>query len=104
MPTTPMQCSGPRAVTSAGVDNPDATDDPTTLVEPDDVAVSSVSSVSSGSVASDELDLDAVERDLLGVEVALERLDAGTYRTDELDGRAIPDEVLERDPIARRAP
>ena len=52
----------------------------------------------------DELDLDAVERDLRGVEVALERLDAGTYRTDEIDGRPIPDEVLERDPIARRAP
>jgi RNA polymerase-binding transcription factor DksA len=54
--------------------------------------------------APDELDLDAVERDLLGVEVALQRLDAGTYRNDELDGRPIPDEVLERDPIARRAP
>jgi RNA polymerase-binding transcription factor DksA len=52
----------------------------------------------------DELDLDAVERDLLGVEIALQRLDEGTYRTDELDGRPIPDEVLERDPIARRAP
>jgi RNA polymerase-binding transcription factor DksA len=98
------------------VDNPDATDDPTTLDEPDDVAMPA------GSIASeavdkvdtvddvdevedvDDVDLDAVERDLLGVEVALERLDAGTYRTDELDGRAIPDEVLERDPIARRAP
>ena len=51
-----------------------------------------------------KLDLDAVERDLLGVEIALERLDAGTYRTDELDGRPIPDDVLERDPLARRAP
>ena len=53
---------------------------------------------------SDALDLDAVERDLRGVEIALERLDEGTYRTDELDGRPIPDDVLERDPIARRAP
>ena len=52
----------------------------------------------------DDLDLDAVERDLLGVEIALQRLDEGTYRTDELDGRPIPDEVLERDPVARRAP
>ena len=51
-----------------------------------------------------DLDLDAVERDLLGVEIALQRLDEGTYRTDELDGRPIPDAVLERDPIARRAP
>jgi hypothetical protein len=51
-----------------------------------------------------ELDLDAVERDMHGVEVALERLDEGTYWTDEIDGRPIPDEILERDPIARRAP
>jgi hypothetical protein len=51
-----------------------------------------------------ELDLDAVERDMRGVETALERLDAGSYWTDELDGRPIPDEVLEHDPIARRAP
>jgi len=50
-----------------------------------------------------ELDLDAVERDMHGVEVALERLDEGTYWTDEIDGRPIPDEILERDPIARRA-
>jgi RNA polymerase-binding transcription factor DksA len=68
------------------VEIPDATADPPTLDEPD------------------ELDLDAVERDLLGVELALERLDEGTYRTDELDGRPIPDHVLERNPIARRAP
>jgi RNA polymerase-binding transcription factor DksA len=50
-----------------------------------------------------DLDLDAVERDLHGVEVALDRLDEGTYWTDEIDGRPIPDELLERDPIARRA-
>jgi RNA polymerase-binding transcription factor DksA len=68
------------------VDIPDAPADPATL---DDL---------------DDLDLDAVERDLLGVEIALQRLDEGTYRTDELDGRPIPDEVLEHDPIARRAP
>lgn len=68
------------------MDIPDASADPATL---DDL---------------EDLDLDAVERDLLGVEIALQRLDEGTYRTDELDGRPIPDEVLERDPIARRAP
>jgi RNA polymerase-binding transcription factor DksA len=50
-----------------------------------------------------DLDLDAVERDLHGVEMALDRLDEGTYWTDEIDGRPIPDELLERDPIARRA-
>ena len=75
-----------RAVASACVDIPDAPADPAML---DDL---------------DVLDLDAVERDLLGVEIALQRLDEGTYRTDELDRRPIPDDVLERDPIARRAP
>ena len=75
--------SGHGGVSSTCVDNPAAPDELDEL---------------------DELDLDAVERDLRGVEVALERLDAGTYRTDEIDGRPIPDEVLERDPIARRAP
>ena len=48
----------------------------------------------------DELDLDAVERDLRGVEVALERLDDGTYWTDEVDGQPIPDDVLVRRPAA----
>ena len=81
--------SGHGGVSSTCVDNPAAPADPPTLDELDEL---------------DELDLDAVERDLRGVEVALERLDAGTYRTDEIDGRPIPDEVLERDPIARRAP
>ena len=71
------------------MDIPDASADPAMLDDLDVV---------------DLLDLDAVERDLLGVEIALQRLDEGTYRTDELDGRPIPDEVLERDPIARRAP
>ncbi len=71
------------------MDIPDAPADPAMLDELDEL---------------DDLDLDAVERDLLGVEIALQRLDEGTYRTDELDGRPIPDEVLERDPIARRAP
>ena len=75
------------------MDIPDAPADPAMLDELD-VALDDL----------DDLDLDAVERDLLGVEIALQRLDEGTYRTDELDGRPIPDAVLERDPIARRAP
>ena len=49
------------------------------------------------------LDLDRVEHDLAGVEAALHRLDDGTYWTDEVDGRPIPDEVLAADPVARRA-
>lgn len=96
-----MKRSGCRAVTSTCVDIPDATTDPTTLVESDDVDESEDLDELD---ELDDLDLDAVERDLLGVEIALERLDAGTYRTDELDGRPIPDEVLEHDPLTRRAP
>jgi RNA polymerase-binding transcription factor DksA len=48
------------------------------------------------------LDLDAIARELDGVEVALARLDAGTYWTDEVTGERLPDELLERDPTARR--
>ena len=49
------------------------------------------------------LDLDGVERDLADVEVALARLDAGTYWTDEVTGEPLPVELLEQQPTARRA-
>ena len=49
------------------------------------------------------LDLDAIERDLADVEVALARLDAGTYWTDEVSGAELPVELLEEQPTARRA-
>ena len=48
-------------------------------------------------------DLDAIERDLAGVEAALRRLDDGTYWTDEVTGQPLPDDVLANDPTARRA-
>jgi RNA polymerase-binding transcription factor DksA len=50
-----------------------------------------------------ELDLDAIERDLAGVEAALARLDSGSYFTDEVSGEPISLEILEADPTARRA-
>ena len=50
-----------------------------------------------------EVDLDAMERDLNGVEVALNRLADGTYWTDEVTGGPIPEHVLARNPLARRA-
>jgi RNA polymerase-binding transcription factor DksA len=53
--------------------------------------------------ASAPLDLDAIERDLADVEVALARLDDGTYWTDEVTGVAIPHDVLAQRPTARRA-
>ena len=52
---------------------------------------------------SDAVDLDAVERDLAAVEVALERLSEGTYWTDEVTGEPIAEQVLAADPTARRA-
>lgn len=51
----------------------------------------------------EEVDLVAIERDLDAVEAALARLADGTYRTDEVTGDPIPDEVLAGDPTARRA-
>ena len=50
-----------------------------------------------------DADLDRIERDLAGVEAALERLDAGTYWSDEVTGESIPEDVLVVDPVARRA-
>jgi RNA polymerase-binding transcription factor DksA len=50
-----------------------------------------------------EVDLDAIERDLAGVERALERLSDGTYWTDEVTGDPIAEHVLADDPTARRA-
>lgn len=49
------------------------------------------------------VDLDSVEADLAGVEAALERLDDGSYWTDEITGEPIPDDVIAADPLARRA-
>jgi RNA polymerase-binding transcription factor DksA len=48
-------------------------------------------------------DLDQLERDLAGVETALERLDTGTYWSDEVTGEPIDDDVLASVPIARRS-
>ncbi len=48
------------------------------------------------------LDLDAIERDLADVEVALARLDAGTYWIDEVTGAELPHDMLAANPTARR--
>ena len=52
---------------------------------------------------STTLDLDAIERDLADVEVALTRLDAGSYWIDEITGDELPAELLDEQPTARRA-
>jgi RNA polymerase-binding transcription factor DksA len=54
--------------------------------------------------ADDSIDLDAIERDLADVELAMSRLDAGAYWTDEVTGDEIPAEHLEAHPLARRRP
>jgi len=51
---------------------------------------------------NDQTSIDAIEKDLADVEAALARLEAGTYWTDEVTGQPIPDEVLNRNPLARR--
>ena len=52
---------------------------------------------------SAKLDLDAIERDLADVEVALARLDAGSYWTDEVTGAELSADLLDEQPTARRA-
>ena len=47
-------------------------------------------------------DPDRIESDLADVEVALARLDAGTYWTCEVSGRPLPDDLLASKPTARR--
>ncbi len=51
----------------------------------------------------DALDLDAIAADLDSVEMALARLDDGSYWSDEGPGEARPDERLAESPIAHRA-
>ena len=77
-PTAPITATGPATTEMAG--------------EPSDAAD-----------ATAPLDLARIERDLDGVEAALRRLDDGSYWTDEVTGAALPDELLEADPVARRA-
>ena len=50
------------------------------------------------------LNLDAIEADLAGVDVALSRLDDGTYWTDEVTGAPLDAALLESQPTARRNP
>ena len=50
------------------------------------------------------VDLDRIAQDLVDVEVALERLDEGTYWTCEVTGEPLPDDLLAADPVARRRP
>ena len=48
------------------------------------------------------IDLDQIAADLADVEVALARLDAGTYWSDEVTGEPLSDELMTAHPLARR--
>jgi RNA polymerase-binding transcription factor DksA len=50
-----------------------------------------------------EIDVVRIEADLDGVQAALTRLNDGTYWTDEVTGEPIPVDVLDANPLARRA-
>ena len=50
------------------------------------------------------LDLDAIERDLADVDVALTRLDNDTYWVDEVTGQPLSADLLAAHPTARRNP
>ena len=49
----------------------------------------------------ESIDLDAIEADLTDVQRALDRLNDGSYWTDEITGESIPDDVLVTSPLAR---
>ncbi len=49
------------------------------------------------------IDLIGIEKDLADVEIALSRLEAGTYWTCEVTGEPLSDELLTSQPTIRRA-
>ena len=56
---------------------------------------------------SDNFDIeliDAIELDLNGVDAAMERLEKGTYFTDEITGVPLQSDFLTANPLARRNP
>jgi DnaK suppressor protein len=55
-------------------------------------------------VETSVLDLAVIEADLADVEVALARLDAGTYWTCEVTGQPLSEELMAAEPTRRRSP
>lgn len=60
--------------------------------------------VRDAAVDAPPLDLVAIEADLADVEVALARLDAGTYWTCEVTGQTLSEELMAAEPTRRRSP
>ena len=48
--------------------------------------------------------IDAIELDLNAVDAAMDRLEKGTYFTDEITGAPLQSEFLTANPLARRNP
>ncbi len=86
---------------SPPTDEPSRTDAPTTDAAPADAPTADAAPA--GPASADAIDLDAIHRDLDGVEAALTRLDDGTYWSDESTGAPLSDELLSADPTARRS-
>ena len=56
---------------------------------------------------SDNFDIaliDTIELDLNGVDAAMDRLEKGTYFTDEITGAPLQSDFLTANPLARRNP
>ena len=66
-------------------------------------AAALVGSPSAARAPSPRPDLDAIESDLAGVEMALARLDTGEYWRDEITGADLDEAVLALHPTARRS-
>lgn len=60
--------------------------------------------VASASTTAPAIDLEAIAAELADVETALARLEAGTYFTDEVTGRPLPEAFLVANPTARTLP
>jgi hypothetical protein len=60
-------------------------------------------SPNSGFESANLLDLGVIDAELDAVEIALVRLDNGTYFTDEITGKPLDEQLLIKNPIARRA-
>ena len=79
---------------------PDDTAEVDDMVQVAEAAQITTTPVSTGAGAS-PLDLVAVARDLADVEIALARLEVGTYFTDEVTGQPLPEAFLIAHPTAR---
>ncbi|MDO8363477.1 MAG: hypothetical protein Q7V88_11320 [Actinomycetota bacterium] len=107
----PASAAAPAPATEAAGSAPTATPAPaaetaetTAPATAPATAPTTVTTTGAAAAAATPLDLDGIQRDLADVELALARLDAGTYWTDEVTGAPLPAELLAQRPTARRAP